>query len=76
MANFKSKPKLDLEQETLFKNWEQYRGSIVMVVGNDIYATKKAKNASKMLKEIEKKHHKQPLITYVPKEGTLILVLT
>lgn len=76
MVSPKLKPQMDIEQKTLFKNWEKYRGSIVMVIGDDIYATKRAKNAQKMLKEIEKKYHKQPLITYVPKEGALILFLT
>ena len=61
------------EQEALFKNWEKYRGNIVLVVGDKIFATKRAKNFPKMLKEIEGKFHKQPLITYIPKEGTLIL---
>ncbi|MBI2430819.1 MAG: hypothetical protein HYV39_02285 [Candidatus Levybacteria bacterium] len=62
-----------IEQETLFRNWEKYRGSIVMVVGNEVFSTKRAKNVDKMLMEIEDKYHKQPLITYIPKEGTLIL---
>lgn len=66
-------PQLDIEQKTLFKNWEKYRGSIVMVVNDQIFATKRAKNVNKLLKEIEEKFQKQPLITYIPKEGTLIL---
>lgn len=71
--NLKSISTRDQEQETLFKNWEKYRGSIVMVVGDKVFATKRAKNVNKMLKEIEEKFNKQPLITYIPKEGTLIL---
>ena len=69
----KNFPQLDVEQKTLFKNWEKYRGSIVMVVDDQIFATKRAGNFNKMLKEIETKFRKQPLITYIPKEGTLIL---
>lgn len=69
----KKVPQLDIEQKTLFKNWEKYRGSIVMVVDDQIFATKRAGNFNKMLKEIETKYQKQPLITYIPKEGTLIL---
>lgn len=61
------------EQKTLLENWDKFRGNIVMVVGEEIFATKRAKNVDRMLKEIEEKFHKQPLITYVPKEGTLIL---
>lgn len=68
-----SKSKTYLEQETLSKNWEKYRGSIVMVVGNEIFATKRAKNVHDMVKAIEEKFHRRPLITYIPKEGTLIL---
>ena len=73
----KGQPQLSVspEQEVLFKNWEKYRGNIVMVVGNEIYATKRAKNVSKIVKDIEEKYHKQPLITFIPKEGTLILVV-
>lgn len=71
MSKLKFPTQSDVEQKTLIKNWEKYRGSIVMVVGKEIYATKRAKNAQRMLREIEKKHHKQPLITYIPKEGTL-----
>ncbi|TSC65536.1 MAG: hypothetical protein CEO21_388 [Microgenomates group bacterium Gr01-1014_80] len=64
-----------IEQKTLDKNWEKHRGSIVMVVGNEIFSTKRAKNVNKMLKDIEKRFNKQPLITYIPKEGTLILLI-
>lgn len=69
----KSKAQVSDEQKTLSKNWEKYRGSIVMVVGNDIFATKRAKKVHKIVKEIEDKFHRRPLITYIPKEGTLIL---
>lgn len=73
MKKIKSSQNLTSEQRVLFENWEKYRGNIVMVVGNNVFTTKRAKNVGKMLKEIEKKFHKQPLITYIPKEGTLIL---
>lgn len=68
----KKTPQLDLEQKTLDKNWNKYKGNIVMVIGDQIFATKRAKNVHKMLQEIENKFHKQPLITYIPKEDTLI----
>ena len=61
------------DQEILMKNWEKYRGSIVMVVDNEIYSTKRANNVEKIVDRIEKKYHCRPLITYVPKEGTLVL---
>lgn len=63
------------EQETLSKNWENYRGSIVMVVGEEIFATKRAKKVHDMVKKIEEKFHRRPLITYIPKEGTLVLFI-
>lgn len=66
--------KVSPEQKTLFDNWEKYRGNIVMVVGEEIFATKRAKKVDQMIKEIEKKFHRRPLITYIPKEGTLILL--
>lgn len=68
-----SNEQISIEEKTLSSNWEKYRGSIVMVVDDKIFSTKRAKNANKLLKEIEEKFHKQPLITYIPKEGTLIL---
>lgn len=61
------------ENETLRVNWEKYRGNIVMVVKDKIFATKNAKRVGKMLEDITKKFHKRPLITYIPKEDTLVL---
>lgn len=66
--------KTTIEQSTLLKNWEKYRGSIVMVVGSNVFTTKRAKNVNKMVKDIEKKFHRRPLITYIPPEGTLVLI--
>lgn len=62
------------KQTTLLKDWEKLRGSIVMTVDDQIYTTKQPEKVAKLLKEIEKKHHKKPLITVVPKEDTLILI--
>ena len=73
MTKMVSKSKDTTDQETLSKNWEKYRGSIVMVVGDEIFATKRAKKVHKIVQEIEEKFHRRPLITYIPKEGTLIL---
>ena len=61
------------EQKLLLENWEKYRGNIVMVVGDEIFATKRAKNVNAIMAEIEKKYHRRPLMTYIPKEGTLVL---
>lgn len=63
------------EQELLIKQWGKHRGNIVMVVDNQIYSTKRAQRVNSMIREIENKFHRRPLVTYVPKEGTLILFL-
>lgn len=63
-----NKPKLQM------KNWDKYRGSIVLTVDDQVYTTRSPKKVVGMIKEIEQKHHKKPLITMVPKEDTLILV--
>lgn len=55
------------------REWEKYRGSIVMVVGDKIFATKRAQKVDKLVETIEKKYHKRPLITFIPKEGSLVL---
>lgn len=55
---------------------QKYTGSIVMSVNGHTYVTKQTKKVSGLIKEIEEKHHKKPLITVVPKEGTLILILS
>lgn len=69
----KLKPQISPEQQTLNKNWKKYLGSIVLVVDNQIFATKRAKNVHKMIIEIEKKYHKKPLIAYMPKADLLIV---
>lgn len=58
------------------KNSSKYPGTIVMSVDGQTYITKQAKKVPALIKEIEQKHHKKPLITIVPKEGTLILILS
>jgi hypothetical protein len=58
------------------KTSREYRGTIVMSVDGHTYATKQTKKVPELIKEIEEKHHKKPLITVVPKEGTLILILS
>ena len=50
-----------------------YQGSIIMSVDGHKYVTKQTTNVPKLIKEIEAKHHKKPLITVIPKEGTFIL---
>lgn len=62
-----------MKTQELPKNWERYRGSIVLTVDDQVYTTKNPKKVTSMIKEIEKKYHKKPMITVVPKEDTLIL---
>lgn len=69
----KDKQTITNEQKLLLNNWEKYRGNIVMVVGEEIFTTKKADRVDKIVEKIEKKFHRRPLITYIPKEGTLVL---
>ena len=73
MKNLNIKDKLEQEQETLSKNWEKYRGNIVLVVGEKIFATKRAQKVNQLIGKIENKYHRRPLITFIPKEGTLVL---
>lgn len=54
-------------------DWNRYKGSIVMIIDNQVYSTKDPKKVPKMVEEIHKKHHKWPVINQVPKAGTLIL---
>lgn len=55
------------------KNSSEYPGTIVMSVDGHTYVTKQTKKVPELIKEIEEKHHKKPLITVVPKEDSLIL---
>jgi len=66
MAKQKDSP-ISTEQKTLLKEWDNHRGSIVMVVGDEVFSTKRASKVDKMIEEIEKKYHRRPLITYTPK---------
>lgn len=64
MKRIQSEPNID---------FKKYKGSIVLTVDDQIYSTRQPKKVSQMIKKIEKKHHKKPLITVVPTEDTLIL---
>lgn len=58
------------------KTSQEYKGTIVMSVDDQTYVTRQTKKVPALIKKIEEKHHKKPLITIVPKEGTLILRLS
>lgn len=72
MKKQKNEP-MSQEQRTLSKNWNKFRGYMVLVIEDKIFATKRASKFNKLLSEIEQKYHRRPLITVIPREGTLIL---
>lgn len=52
----------------------KYRGKHLVIVKNKIFAAKTGQEASKIFREVIRKYPKEkPTITYVPKEGSLIL---
>lgn len=63
------------EEKTLLAKWSQYKGKIVAVVGDKIFAATSGAKAKVMIQKLEKKHGKPPLVTYIPKADTLILFL-
>lgn len=65
---------LEESKKILYANWEKYRGRHVLVVGRKVYTAKTGSQALKILEKLEKKDPTcSPLITYIPKAGTLIL---
>ena len=53
----------------------KYRGKHVVVINDKIYATKTGKAKSLLLEKLLKQYpDKTPIITYIPKADTLILV--
>lgn len=66
--------KFDLEEKTLSAKWDDYKGKIVAVMGNKIFSAKNGKQAEKLIAKLEKDYQKPPLVTYIPKADTLILI--
>lgn len=53
----------------------KYQGKYVVIVDREVYSTRSGQKHTEILEKlIEKYPKKTPLVTYVPKEGTLILV--
>ena len=53
----------------------RYRGKHLIIVKDKIFTAKTGQEAARIFKEVIKKYPKEkPTITYVPKEGSLILV--
>jgi len=63
------------EQKVMLSHWNKNRGKIVMVIQNKVFSTKSAHRVPSMVKRIEQKFGRRPLITYIPKADTLILWL-
>lgn len=68
-----NKQTLSPEEKTLYAKWDSYKGKIVAVIGQKIFAAKTGKQANQIISKIEKKYQKPPLVTYIPKADTLIL---
>lgn len=52
------------------------RGKYVVTVKDEVYSTKSSQKRGEILEKLINKYPKEtPLITYVPKEETLILIL-
>lgn len=49
-------------------------GNVVLTVNNTVYIARSPRSVHKMIKEIEKKHGKTPLVTFIPRGDTLILI--
>lgn len=56
----------------IFQN-PKYRGKHVAISGNKVIAYGNWENVSKVFDQTIKKSKKVPTLTYIPKEGTLIL---
>lgn len=54
----------------------KYRGKYVIIIGKEIFSTRSGRTQNELLEKLIKKYPKEkPLVTYIPKEDTLILLL-
>ena len=54
----------------------KYRGRHLVIVKGKIFAAQTGQAATKIFREVVKKYPKEkPTITYIPKDGSLILLL-
>ena len=68
--------KKDIDIATIYQN-PKYQGKYVVAIGRKVYSVKSGKAHSILLEKIIKKYPNQtPIVTYIPKEDTLILILT
>ncbi|MBI4789353.1 MAG: hypothetical protein HY782_20165 [Chloroflexi bacterium] len=63
-----------LENRTLKKHEDEFRGKNVIVIGTEIHPIKNGKQAARLLEELRRKYPKRtPLLTYVWGDETYIL---
>lgn len=70
--------KIKADEKTILQimNDPKYRGKYVVTVKDEIYITKSGQKRLKLLEDLIKKYPKEtPLITYVPKDDMLILIV-
>lgn len=59
---------------TIYHN-PKYRGRYVIVVGKEVYSTKSGRAHARLLERLMSEYpDEKPLVTYIPKEDTLILI--
>lgn len=64
----------DINIAAIYKN-PKYQGKYVVAVGRKVYSAKSGKAHSELLEKLIKRYPNQtPLVTYIPKEDTLILI--
>ena len=61
------------KSKSLFNN-PKYQGRHVLIVGKNIYAVKKADEASRLFDRLIKETGTIPTVTFVPKAQSMILV--
>jgi len=74
-SQMKKTPTFNQEQKTLLAKWDDYKGKIVAVMGKKIFSATSGEKAKKLIDRLEKKYRKPPLVTYIPKADTLILII-
>lgn len=54
----------------------KYKGKHIIIIGGKIYTTRTGRASSELLEKLLKKYPKEiPIITYIPAEESLILIL-
>lgn len=68
------KKKKEVDIHAIYRD-PKYGGKHVIVIGEDVYTAKSGKAHNLLLEKLVKRYpDKKPLVMYVPKEDTLILI--